>query len=72
LAPIFSNGSITRFIGLERNESSPVMTELKGCPARTPANMRMVEPLLPQSSGAAGIRKPSSPTPSMMTVAPSR
>ncbi len=43
-----------RAMGRRRSDASPVSSETKGCAASTPASMRMVEPELPQSSGALG------------------
>jgi hypothetical protein len=53
-APINNNGSTTRAIGRRLSDSSPNSSESKGCPARMPASMRIVEPELPQSSGPRG------------------
>ena len=57
-------------MGRERRESSPVSTEVNGSAANTPERIRIVEPLLPQSSGetAAFI----CPPPEIQTFAPSR
>jgi hypothetical protein len=62
-APIIPNGSITRCMGRERSDSSPVNVAEKFWPAKIPASKRMVVPLLAQSSSPLGARKPSLPTP---------
>ena len=46
---------------------APVIRLVKGCPARIPANIRMVDPELPASSIDSASRSPSSPTPSTVT-----
>lgn len=56
LAPIFANGAMIRFIGRKLSDSSPINSEVKLLPASTPASMRIVEPLFPQSSGPSGAR----------------
>jgi hypothetical protein len=48
-APISVKGSITRRIGRFESDWSPLKTESKFCPAKTPASSRIVVPLLPQS-----------------------
>jgi hypothetical protein len=53
-APISWSGSVTRRIGRERSESSPVSVLAKGRVARSPSINRAVVPLLPQSSVSAG------------------
>jgi len=52
VAPISESGLMIRPIGRDRNDSSPVSTEAKSSAANTPERIRIVEPLLPQSSGA--------------------
>ena len=63
-APICASGSLTRAIGRERSESSPVMKAVKGCPARRPNRRRAPVPELPRSSGRSGSARPPTPTPS--------
>ena len=46
-APIRRSGSTMRAIGRERIERSPVITDMNGWPASTPAIRRVVVPLLP-------------------------
>src|SRR5262245_51931540 len=46
-----------RFIGRELSDSSPVNSHVRLLLANNPASMRIVEPLLPQLSGAAGERR---------------
>ena len=55
-APIRSKGSWMRRIGRARNEASPVISEVKGCPARIPASSLRPVPEFPRSSGPAGAR----------------
>ena len=50
-----------RFMGRRDSDSSPISSLVNGCPARMPDSMRMVEPELPQSSGAAGVLELSGP-----------
>ena len=59
-----------RRIGRRRSESSPVIVLSNGWPARMPASRRMVVPEFPASSAVAPGRKPPSPRPAMVTVAP--
>ena len=49
-----------RRIGRRESEASPTRVDIKGWAATTPPSMRMVLPELPQSSGAAGARRPRS------------
>ena len=69
-APILSSGSITRPIGLDRSDSSPVMMLRKGRPARRPDIRRVVVPLLPASRISSGSVSPCIPTPEIWTVSP--
>src|SRR5579875_2828598 len=62
-APICRSGSITRPIGRERREASPVSTERNGWPARMPLKRRRLVPLLPASRISAGSRRPRRPIP---------
>ena len=62
-APISASGRMIRCIGRRDSDSSPKMRVTKGCAARMPQSMRMVEPELPASRSAAGARSPSSPLP---------
>ena len=45
-------------IGRELSELSPLSLETKSCAASTPASIRIVEPLLPQSSTVVGVLSP--------------
>ena len=55
-----------RSIGRRVREGSPTRVKVCGWEAMRPDNMRMVEPELPQSRGAAGWRKaPATPVISM-------
>ena len=54
LAPISSSGSMMRRIGRVLKDSSPINSAAKSCPASTPARIRIVDPLLPQSNGSRG------------------
>ncbi len=62
-APISRRGRITRPIGRLRSDSSPVIIEKKGRPARSPASNRIVVPELRASSTPALSRNPPSPRP---------
>ena len=53
-APIWLRGLRMRSIGRRVREGSPMRVKVCGWEAMRPANMRMVEPELPQSRGAAG------------------
>ena len=44
-----------RRIGRELKDSSPISVAVRSCPARTPASIRNVEPLFPQSSECEGV-----------------
>lgn len=59
-----------RCMGRWESDSSPMRREVKGCPARNPDSMRMVEPELPASRSALGADQ-SRPRPSMVTSRPS-
>ena len=56
------SGSITRAMGRRESDSSPISSVVKACPASMPENMRMVEPELPQSSGARAARARATPS----------
>ena len=66
-APIWRRGSITRRIGRRRSELSPVIVEVKACPASTPESMRIVEPEFSASIVRRGAFRPSNPFPTMRT-----
>src|SRR6185369_809886 len=70
-APILSSGVITRAMGRFERDSSPNNSVVKSCPARMPLSMRMVDPELPQSSGALGARS-RAPFPWITRLPPSR
>ena len=53
-APIAESGSVTRRIGRERSDASPVSVAVSGRPARSPIISRAVVPLFPQSRISAG------------------
>ena len=53
-APISRSGSMTRPIGRDDSDSSPVSVAPACRPAKTPLNRRIVVPLFPQSSGISG------------------
>ncbi len=72
LAPIKPSGSMMRCIGRWRNDESPSNLLLKGCPAKSPDNSRIVVPELPQSTGLPGAQSPSQPFPSTHKPSPSR
>ena len=61
LAPIFSSGSSTRFIGRDRSEASPSSVAVIGEPASAPSASRQPVPELPKSSGARGRSKAADP-----------
>ena len=61
------SGAITRRMGRLDSDASPIIVDANGCAASSPANMRMVLPELPQSSGPEGAAKPAAPRPSMVT-----
>jgi hypothetical protein len=63
VAPIASRGRATRRIGRRLRLASPTKIARIGSAATTPAISRVVVPLLPQSSGAAGCESPRSPRP---------
>src|SRR5437868_5975510 len=66
-APIWNSGVTIRSMGRRDSEASPIRSLLKCCPARMPANIRIVEPELPQSSAAdAALR--AGPRPVISTV----
>jgi len=71
-APICASGETTRSIGLDRSDSSPVITAKNGCPARSPAPSLIVVPELPASSTSEGSASPRSPTPRTITSSASR
>ena len=60
-APIRRNGSAIRFMGRFISELSPTSVLSNGCPARIPANIRIVLPELLHISGASGAEKLQSP-----------
>ena len=61
-APIAANGLRIRSIGLRESDSSPTSVKLPSCGASRPEIMRIVEPELPQSSGAPeGVTRPPTP-----------
>ena len=62
-ARIEDSGSMIRRIGRREREASPIRTESKRCPARSPARRRIPVPELPQSRAPDGGESPSSPTP---------
>ena len=70
-APMRLRGLITLPIGLVLRERSPVKTEKKGLPARTPERRRIVVPELPQSITSEGSDNPCSPLPCIVKVEPS-
>ena len=53
-----------RCIGRWRSDESPSNSLLKGRPAKSPDNSRIVVPELPQSTGLPGAQSPSQPFPS--------
>ena len=64
--------------GRRERDSSPMRVKRPCCAARRPLSMRMVEPELPQSSGASdGVTRPATPVtsiapgPRVVTQAPS-
>ena len=60
-----------RSIGRKVSEWSPSSVKVCGCGAIRPASMRMVDPELPQSSGADGWRKaPATPVTSIVAAGP--
>jgi hypothetical protein len=63
------SGSVTRPIGLDLSDSSPVSVALIALPASTPSRSRVPVPLLPRSSGLLEAVKPSNPTP-WTTISP--
>ena len=65
------SGAITLAIGLVLRELSPVKTEKKGLPERTPDSRRIVVPELPQSITSRGSDKPYKPFPRIVRVGPS-
>ena len=67
-APIARSGPSTRRIGRLRSEASPSSVHPTRAPATSPSRSRMLVPLLPQSSTAAGARKPPGPTPRTVAV----
>ena len=62
-APICLSGVTMRPMGRFLSERSPETMLRKGCAARSPDTSRMVVPLLPALSGAAGSRRPCLPRP---------
>ena len=71
-APICLSGLRMRSIGRSVSEWSPISVNIPRCGAISPESMRIVEPELPQSSGAEGWWKlPPTPVTSMAAVAPS-
>ena len=54
-APICMRGLRMRSMGRRVREWSPIMVKVWGCGAMRPASIRMVDPELPQSSGAGGL-----------------
>jgi hypothetical protein len=48
-APIWVSGSITRRMGLDESEASPINLDSKGCVAASPQSNRIRVPELPQS-----------------------
>ena len=70
-APIWLSGIRIRSIGRKVREWSPIRVKVCGCGATRPASMRMVEPELPQSSGATGWQKaPATPVTSTAVAGP--
>jgi hypothetical protein len=68
-APIWLSGLRMRSMGRRVREWSPMRVKVCGWGAMRPESMRMVEPELPQSSGAVGWRKaPAVPVTSMTAV----
>ena len=68
-AHLAERGLRMRSIGRRVREWSPMRVKVCGCGAMRPESMRMVEPELPQSSGAAGCEKwPAVPVTSMTRV----
>ena len=63
LTPIRLRGSITRRIGRERKEASPVRKLVKPWPESRPINSRAPVPALPISSTPSGSARPPTPTP---------
>ncbi len=55
-------------MGRRVSEASPISSVANRCAESTPAKRRMVVPEFPQSSGAEGARRPSSPLPVMSRV----
>ena len=62
-APISRSGSATRSIGRRHNDSSPVSSVEKSCPAMSPISKRIAVPELPKSSGPGGDCRPFIPKP---------
>src|SRR6187431_3194150 len=52
-----------RFIGRRDSDSSPKIVLEKGCPARIPLSMRIVDPELPASKEPFGACRPRNPRP---------
>src|SRR5689334_24923812 len=69
-APINSRGSMILDMGRALRELSPVNPDVKSCAARTPASIRIVEPLLPQSNEVGDCF--SRVLPSILTLFPCR
>ncbi len=62
-APICVSGSMIRRMGRRLRDSSPIISLRNSYPATTPASMRIVDPLLPQSSATVGaVRLPPRPS----------
>ena len=71
-APMARSGSTTRAMGRRTTEASPVSTEWKGRPARSPASSRIDVPELPQSRMASGSVSPAKPAPRTITTGSAR
>jgi hypothetical protein len=70
-APIWARGLRMRSMGRGVRDESPMRVKVCGWEAMRPANMRMVEPELPQSRGAVGWRNaPATPVTSMTAAGP--
>src|ERR1700686_677323 len=66
-APISRNGPTMRFMGRFCSESSPVSLVVNFCPARIPANNRIVVPEFPASSARQLLFSPRAPRPVILT-----
>ncbi len=69
-APISRRGRMILPMGLFDRDSSPVIEDSNGCPARMPDRRRIVVPELPASNICSGAFSPRRPRPRMVTVWP--